>query len=92
MWKSVCESKFYGAGVTVLSVVGAVVFLVVVTTTASSAKTQKLSDALEPADFVEDKVVYICDFGRESIVRQNTKEEISGSGKNYTLLLNEAGD
>lgn len=41
---------------------------------------------------MEDKVVYICDFGRESIVRQNTKEEISGSGKNYTLLLNEAGD
>lgn len=87
MWKSVCGPKFYGAGVTALGVVGAVVFLVVVTTTASPTKTQKLSDTLEPAGFVEDKVVYICDFGRESMVRQNTKEEVSGSGKNYTLLL-----
>ena len=86
------KSRLVTSLFTALGVVGAVVFLVVATTTASPAKTQKLSDALESADFVKDEVVYICDFGRESMVRQNTNEEVSGSGKNYTLLLNEAGD
>lgn len=75
------KSRLVTSLFTALGVVGAVVFFVVAATTASPAKTQKLSDALESADFVEDKVVYICDFGRESMVRQNTKEEVSGSAK-----------